>query len=319
MPGTRGSSGVAAVVLGLALAACGAPTRPAAHAPGGTPPPTAPAPRGSLPVTTAPHDAAPPSRPGGPTLSRALADATSARWAHVVTTSVLPAASGGHGLSVQDSGPGEGRQRYAVGGLTLSIVVLGPATYVLGSTRALEALASEPSGIAVRVGGRWVELAHGDAAYARVTAGVTLGSVLQTIPVGRHPQMRPAVLGGRQVLRIVSHLGAAQGGATQTVWVSTGPRPLPLRVTQQAATGSSVIRFGAWGRPATVSAPSGAVRLPTAPPGVTLLDQPAPALSSPQSRARRPDARVIGDATAAATTSGAPITVTRWTARVTAV
>jgi hypothetical protein len=297
------TAGVAALAV-LVLAGCGAttgaatpapaaptsaPTTPGTTTPGTATPGTTPgtatpgtATPGTTPGTTTPGTTTPgttpPSTvpaltdraPGAALLHTVLADATAQQWVHGTSTS--PAERGAAATSfVSDDGPDRGTQDITVGSLSGAIRVLGDRTYIQGSPESLEALFEVPADIAAPLGGVWITLQPGDSEYHSITIGVTSPSFLQEIAFTGAVTKGTATVAGAAVTVLEGTLAASAGPGTGVLYLTGAAQPLPLTWVEVGSTGTTRTSFADWGHAVTVSAPSGAVPLPTAPGGVVTM------------------------------------------------
>jgi hypothetical protein len=190
-------------------------------------------------------------------LNAAKRDGLAERWAHVRGTELATVA-----------GPDRGTQTVTAGGLIGLIRVLPNATYIHGSTLALEHLFQVPATAAIRVADKWAILTRADPEYKGVTIGVTLPSELQEIVLTGPLRIQPYNHDGRRGTLITGSLPTQPGIAAGygALLVTAGPRPLPEEYAQYLHTRQTVLdeTFSLWGASELVKAPPGAVPLPKA-------------------------------------------------------
>lgn len=91
-----------------------------------------------------------------------------------------------------------------------------------------------PARLRSQLAGRWVSLITSDSGFKTVAADVTLGSELDSL-LPTHPlALQKAMFHGRRVVALTGRIPAGQHappGAQETLYVSTGPRPLPVGET----------------------------------------------------------------------------------------
>jgi len=173
-------------------------------------------------------------------------DALALRWAHETIEATLSSLSGGSAERfANDSGPAEGRQVITVGSLQGTVVLLRQAVYVRADAASLAGLFQFPSAAASSLAGVWVELTRSDPEYAAVAAGISLASVMQGAEPAGPVRVGHGVLDGRSVLVLAGRIPAAAqfGRGKQTLYATTGPRPLPLAVVASGSDGIERMSF----------------------------------------------------------------------------
>jgi hypothetical protein len=243
-----------------------APTVP----PGATPTTTVPPGAGPKTAVTAPTITA--GRDGSALLHSVLARAIGQGWVHGVSTS--PPAQAGEGTTTftSDDGPTRGTQNITIGAVAGQIRVVGDRTYILGTPTALQVLFMVPASVAPALGGRWVTLVQGDSDYHSVTVGVTISSFIDEIAFDGKVTAGTTTHDGTTVTILEGRLATADGQGTGVLYLSGGTDPLPSKWEEIGTKGATTITtFTRWGRPVTVTAPSGSVRLPAAPGGTATI------------------------------------------------
>ena len=110
---------------------------------------------------------------------------------------------------------------------------------------------------------RWISVVATDSNYGDVSAGVTLASVLEeTAITGPFTTGAPTTIGGVAVIPVTGQVPVASGDpkSSGTLYVTTGPSPLPVRLDTVAADGSKgTVSFSGWRVSVPLAAPSGAI------------------------------------------------------------
>jgi hypothetical protein len=274
------SVGAALIIGALAVAGCGSSHPLRGANPSSTPSTTSTVPTSpsSAPPVTAPE--ATPSTPStalkpmtstGPAAAlfrTALADADAEHWVHGVSRTAAGGADNVATTSVSDDGPDQGTQEITIGSVAGDIRVIGTTTFIRGGSEALADLFDVPTSIAAGLGATWLILRPGNSEYDSVTEGVTISSFLQETAFSGTVTEASTKLGRTPATVLSGALASAIGVGSGDLYVTRGPRPLPLEWKVVQAGGTTITTFSDWGHTATVTAPAGAVAIPLSPGGI---------------------------------------------------
>jgi hypothetical protein len=216
--------------------------------------------------------------PATPAASRqlvrsSLAAALAAGSFHYVSssTSSSPTSAPIQQITDGDAAPTSGRQVITVGGDTFDVVVVGTTAYFRGDAAAMVASLGLPAAVAAAHAGQWIALVPGEAPYPSVQVAVTTSSALsQNITFTAARELGTTTVEGRKTTVVqgpMSAVGGQPARGTATLYVSTGPRRLPVRYVERGTVGSGAseatldftITFSSWGDKVAVARPAGAV------------------------------------------------------------
>ncbi len=249
---------IAAIVCVLVALVAGAYalTRPAAPPPASVPPAKVAA---ATPKATATSPVAPSSGAAAAAIKRARAAALAAGWAHVAVT----VKHGSAAVSIaQDSGISDGAQRIAMGAARVTVLVIADRTFVSGNRAGLAKMYRASAADLRKWTGHWLRLLPGDGAYAGVTKGVTMASVLDETTV-RPPftMVAARTLHGQKVIGVRGKAGADQPASSiVTLWIAVDTY-LPVEYQATSADGGSgtTAIFSKWGTAVDLTAPDNLV------------------------------------------------------------
>ncbi len=199
-------------------------------------------------------------------LQKAIVDARAKGWVHVTSSNTTRT-----NVLTTVAGPDRGTQRVALDSVSGLIIVVPGATYIKGSAVALTRVFAVPAAAASKVANRWIRLTSKDPEYAKLTAGVTLPSFLGELRFTAPLTVRDYSHAGTTYLLIAGKLSPAAGvGAGNGVLLLTkSSHPLPVRFVTVGKAGAAGASFGHWGASQSVSAPRGAVPLPSSSGGAS--------------------------------------------------
>jgi hypothetical protein len=203
-------------------------------------------------------------------VARAMKDALAEKWAHLTIASTSP----GHvALFNQDSGPTTGHQVISVDGSHAEVILVGNVAFIRGDATAVSSFFGLPAADGPRLANKWISLVTTDSGYATVIDAVTLASALSESTLeGPFTTGGATVIAGVRVIAFGGQIAQADAGAaaTGTLYLSTGPNPLPVELDETGADGSKgTVTFGAWGVAVPLSAPSGAIPMSSLVPELT--------------------------------------------------
>ncbi len=194
-------------------------------------------------------------------LARTVADARSQQSFHELISQVESGARVGF---VADIGATAGRQKITTsGGVRAEVIVAGGHAYLSGNYAALAHYFGFPAAVASAIGQRWVSFSHADSGYGSVAVDVTAPSAIaELVPVGALRVRAGVKVAGRRLTAIEGAMPNAPRGvsSTQTLYVSGGSDPLPVRVSTQLRRGGHIVAHGtillsAWGERVAPAAP----------------------------------------------------------------
>ncbi|HTZ09625.1 MAG TPA: hypothetical protein VMB72_11155 [Acidimicrobiales bacterium] len=178
-------------------------------------------------------------------------------------------------VTVGDAGRDAGTQVITIGSDTFTVVVLGTACYFKGDAEQMvNQLGLSPS-VAAAHNEQWISLAPTDIPYASVYAAVTTHQALaDNVAFLPHRRLGRSVQRGQHVLGLTGPLvnikiaGQVQKSkGTAHLYVTVSKPHLPVYYTERGTVGGDKtvfsITFSQWGRPVTVTAPSGAIPFAT--------------------------------------------------------
>ena len=146
------------------------------------------------------------------------------------------------------------------GQITLRIV--GPAAYLEGDGPAIEAVTGDAA-TADLLGGRWLEIAKGDKAYAGVMDQATFSDAQkQDWFSGTVTQLPTTTLNGQRVIPLTGAPAKdddAGPHATATLYLAADGDPLPVRYEITSSAGHEVANYSGWGSQQLVIAPAVAI------------------------------------------------------------
>jgi hypothetical protein len=259
--GSSSSHGRSSTVLGAGVATTSIPATATTSAPA-----TRPLPPVSTVVTKpGPITSPAPAQSGAELFTLATQDAVKVGWLHaeVATTD-----AGVTSIISQDSGLTSGHQSVTQAGGHLDVILIGSALYLKGDTSGLTEL-GVTSAEAGRYANMWIAVPSGDSLYANTAEGVTVSSALGQVALSGPISMgSPTEVNGTAVVGLSGEGPGPNGAGTvpETMFVSTGPNPLPVEVTEAASDGSTLkATFSHWGAPVAISAPGGAIPISSIP------------------------------------------------------
>jgi hypothetical protein len=166
------------------------------------------------------------------------------------------------GLLVEDSGRSSGEQTVAIGKERASIVLVDGTVYFSGNNAGLVRYFGLTQAIATTLADRWVSASPSDAAYASLTAGLTLSSALKEVtPTGHVTRGRTRTVNGQSATSL-SGTGPA-GLAHVSLFVARKGRPLPVEAvgsdSTKTATSGEIVDFSRWGEALHVPVPTDSI------------------------------------------------------------
>jgi hypothetical protein len=168
---------------------------------------------------------------------------------------------------VSDAGLEQGIQRitYRKGGQTghVTVMVTANTAYIRGDAFVLLNYFGFRRISAVNYSGRWVRYPRRDRAYAAVSAGVTLQSLVDGLAVkGKLASAPGNTIDGQQVLGVTGKASSSAGTVVDTVYARAAGSPLPMRqVTTRGPKDVTTTIFSKWSGPVTVTAPKASVAI----------------------------------------------------------
>jgi hypothetical protein len=201
-----------------------------------------------------------------------LAAAQAAGSFHYVSTSTSssPTTSSVKQVTIGDAGASSGRQAITISGDTFDVVVVGTTAYLRGDASAMVASLGIPAAVAEAHAGQWISLVPGDAPYQSVEVAVTTASALdQNVTFNAGRESGTVKVDGQTTTAVQGSMSAVDGQpahGTATLYVRTGPHPLPVRYVERGTVGKGssasqlnfAITFSSWGEDTGVTAPTGA-------------------------------------------------------------
>ena len=191
--------------------------------------------------------------PGATLIARTVADARAQRSFHELISQVESGARIGF---VADIGPSTGRQLITTSsGVRAEVIVASGRAYLSGNYAALAHYFGFPAEVAAAIGSRWVIFSHADPGYGSVAVDVTAPTAIaELVPVGSLRVRAGVELSGRRLTAIEGAMPSAPKGVSsaQTLYVSGGSDPLPVRVSTELRRGGRIVAHGtiltsAWG------------------------------------------------------------------------
>lgn len=163
-----------------------------------------------------------------------------------------------------------GRQLIHFKAIRAEVIVIGRRAFIGGNSAAMADYFGLPS--QAHLAGKWASLTPADRDFTTVAADVTLKSyVTDLLPTGPWTRV-DSMSDGQPIIGITGSPPAAAkapAGAHETIYLSTGSDPLPIRETDSAPDGTSgTITLSHWGEPVKVSAPARAIPIATIVPGL---------------------------------------------------
>jgi hypothetical protein len=150
--------------------------------------------------------------------------------------------------------PGEGQ---------VAVRVVGPAAYLVGDAGVLKSEGGIDPAAADLLGGKWLEIAQGDAGYEDMMANATLTSQkAQDWFSGTVTQLPTTTLNGQKVIPLRGAPSKDENAAPHsiaTLYVAADGDPLPLKFEVTSATDHEVDVYGGWGTQQTVLSPPVAI------------------------------------------------------------
>jgi hypothetical protein len=193
-------------------------------------------------------------------LSSAVSNASAEGWTHAV----VKIDSDGHS-AVYDQyiGPDEGTQNITIDGdHQLDVILVNNIAYFKADAWTASTFMQMPAAIVPRIAGRWVEVPSSDQAFSGISSDVGLASVLSEdiAPSGPLTESAPTTVDGQRVVGVTGGLPTdLDTTGTQTVYISTGPHPLPVAITMTGQDVPNQIDFANWGVTHSISPPPEAI------------------------------------------------------------
>jgi hypothetical protein len=163
---------------------------------------------------------------------------------------------------VTDAGRAFGRQRLTLTqeGYRNTIVaeLVGGNVYVRGDAAILVAYLGLSKTVANQLKNRWFEIPKGSSYFAEVAQGLTIASGLHGVTMTNSVIAAKSVtLAGvkADVLKGRSLKSAEQPSYKETLYFTTGTKPLPIEVTQVVQGSLGTITFSHWDEKFTLTAP----------------------------------------------------------------
>jgi hypothetical protein len=162
---------------------------------------------------------------------------------------------------VTDAARGEGIQHISfeqagsMGQETIELI--GGAGYFRGDAFTLQNFNGFTASAAQRYAGTWLKVTHSDAAYSKVTSGLTIASMPAQMVLPQ-PQLLPSVstLDGYNVRQLRSVFQESSGTVTGLMYIRSRGTPLPVEQTFTQQDGShGTDTWSHWNEPVTIKTP----------------------------------------------------------------
>jgi hypothetical protein len=199
--------------------------------------------------------------PGRALFTLAVRDAGRQGWVHIEASATVGSKAS---VITGDAGPNAGQQTLRVGTQSATVLYVGRVAYVRVDSAALGEDLGVPSLTPAAVG-QWVSFEPADRGYGPIIAGLTLPSALsELLQWPSHLALGSATtVDGQQVVPITGEARLDGRLIKATLDVTRGSQPLPVEINASEATASETVIFSSWGRPVTVTPPSGARSIST--------------------------------------------------------
>jgi hypothetical protein len=190
-------------------------------------------------------------------LSKALRDATHAKWVH----EVIATTTEGHSVSMTNAiGTAAGHQVIVADGHHAAVLVLGGTAFIEGDAKALAGYFGIPADDISKLAGKWMSVPPSDAEYQTVSAAVTLASDFDNLGLSGHLKEGSMVtVDGQRAIPITGTFSAGSAKVPATMYVTTGAAPLPIEFKASGHGLKSITRWSDWGHGVTLTVPSDAI------------------------------------------------------------
>ena len=192
-------------------------------------------------------------------LAAAERDANAENWVDVVA---IIDSGNIRAVYDQSDGPARGSEELTINSLDhLGLVVFNHTAYFIADSGAASRYLQLPPSTVARIAQKWIEVPATDPLFKSLAAGLGLQSLLtNTLPSGPLTESAPTTIDGHVVVGISGGVPSSEGGkGSCTLYVSTGPHPLPVALR---ATGSGMpnrVDFSQWGLPQIIHVPRQAI------------------------------------------------------------
>lgn len=143
----------------------------------------------------------------------------------------------------------------------LTVRVSGGDAFIRGDAFALETYLGFAAAASVAHADTWILVPPGDRDYGPIAAGVTLGSLVETLEVAPPlTRLGGARVAGRRVLRVRGSAPSAAGiSAAVTIVFEPSPALLPVEEVAVQGAASARVTLSRWNEPVSVVRPSRAM------------------------------------------------------------
>ncbi len=203
-------------------------------------------------------------------LTVATASAKKSGSAHYV----LKAVEGSSSQTISgDASATEGQQQVVQGAQHIQVIYVGGIAYVRGDSGGLTSAMGLTSTVAASYANKWIAVHSTDSLFKSIVSAVTLaGTLAQLNPTGTLSLTAPTSVAGRPAVGVKGGLpGTPQQGVSgdTTLYVAATAPTVPLKFSGTAKQGSQTVKdsgtFSNWGKPLTLTAPTGSVAFSSLP------------------------------------------------------
>jgi len=194
--------------------------------------------------------------PGQILFAHATHDAALQGWVHLAVSSTVGTTAT---VEAVDAGPTVGQQTITIGTQTATLLYVGKVAYLRAESATLAQAAGLPTITAADVG-KWISYTPADRGYSSLITGLTLPSLVTQILNGPRDLTlgSPTTVDGQLVVPITGEARYAGKLVNVTLDVTRGSDPLPVEINAVSRGANETSIFSNWGKPVTITAPSGA-------------------------------------------------------------
>jgi hypothetical protein len=167
-------------------------------------------------------------------------------------------------VEVADLGTSTGIESIVSGTAKATVEVAPAFGYMAGDSSGLTSLIGLTTAQAKKLGSKWMSLKAGSAPYSDLKTAATIPALGALLPAAKGTTSSTETVGSSKlyVLKWTAAATSSSPKLSDTLSISMGKTPLPVKETQSDSSASETTEFSKWGESVVVHAPSAAATVP---------------------------------------------------------